>query len=64
MSRTVFEVLNQEIDKSITNLQESLGAGAASDYAQYQNMCGVIKGLLTARLYVNDLKQNMENSDE
>jgi hypothetical protein len=41
-----------------------LGTGAAKDYAEYQNMCGKIRGLLTAQIELSDLKKNLENSDE
>ena len=43
---------------------EGLGTGAAKDFAEYQNMCGKIRGLLTAQMELNDLKKNLENSDE
>ncbi len=56
--------LVQKLNEQIKSLEESLGGGAAKDYAEYQNVCGQIKGLLTARLELSDLKQRMENSDE
>jgi len=58
------EVLDQKLGTHIRGLEESLGTGAAKDYADYQNMCGKIRGLLTARIELNDLKKNLENSDE
>ena len=36
----------------------------AKDFSEYKAMCGEIKGLLTARMYIKDLQQRMENSDE
>ena len=53
-----------EINAQVANLQEHLCTGAAKDYAEYQNMCGKISGLLSVYRYIKDLKQHMENSDE
>ena len=54
----------KEIDEQVTRLQGYLGSGRAKDYAEYQNICGKISGLLSTRRYIEDLKQYMENSDE
>lgn len=45
-------------------IKESLVAGAAKDYAEYQNLCGKYRGLLTAQSNLNDLKERMEKDDE
>lgn len=58
------ELLTQKLGEQIKNLEESLGGGAAKDYAEYQYVCGQIKGLLSARFEILDLKQRLENSDE
>ncbi len=58
------EAVIREINESVANLQEHLGTGVAKDYAEYQNMCGKISGLLSVYRYIKDLKQHMENSDE
>ena len=36
----------------------------AEDFGDYQRTCGEIRGLLTARQYITDLKQRMEHSDD
>jgi hypothetical protein len=56
--------LVQKLNEQIRSLEESLGAGIAKDYAEYQNVCGQIKGLLSMRNEISDLKQRLENSDE
>lgn len=61
---TELEVLIKRIDERITILQNELGNGVAVDYNQYLTMCGEIKGLLTARREITDLKHNLEISDE
>ena len=58
------EHLVQKLNEQIRTLEESLGSGIAKDYAEYQNVCGQIKGLLSMRLEISDLKQRLENSDE
>ena len=59
-----FEVLVQEIDEKVQQLQEFLAQGRAENYEEYKRICGEIKGLLTARSHILDLKQRMESSDE
>lgn len=58
------DILVAQIDEKVTRLQETLGAGAAKDYAEYQRMCGEIQGLLTARLNTIDLNKKIEESDD
>ena len=58
------EAILKEIDETVANLQDHLGRGMAKDYAEYQNICGKISGLLSTRRYAQDLLKHMENSDE
>jgi hypothetical protein len=58
------EIILKKIDERLVSLQESLGTGEAKTFEEYQNTCGVIKGLLFVRRDILDLKHNMENSDE
>jgi hypothetical protein len=61
---TELEVAISKIDERISMMQNQLGNGDVVEYNQYLNMCGIIKGLLTARREIIDLKHNLENSDE
>ena len=54
----------KEINEKVANLQEHLGTGMAKDYAEYQNICGKISGLLIVYRYIKDLQQHMEQSDD
>ncbi len=56
--------LTQKLGEQVRALEESLGAGGAKTFDEYQLVCGQIKGLLMAQVEINDLKQRMENSDE
>jgi hypothetical protein len=64
MKEKILDHLIQNIDEKVRRLEESLGMGEAKDFSEYQRMCGEVTGLLTSRLYMIDLKKNMENFDE
>ena len=59
-----FDVIVQQIDEKVTKLKDFLAEGRSENFEDYKKTCGEIKGLLIARGYILDLKQNMENSDE
>jgi len=59
----VTDVLVDELDKKAEQLREWIASGQAQDYPSYQKVCGEVRGLLTARGYILDLKQKLENSD-
>jgi uncharacterized protein with PIN domain len=63
-TRQALDLLIQQIDASIKQIEEDLGAKSAKSYEEYCNKCGVITGLLTARRNIADLTKNLENSDE
>jgi len=63
-TRQALDFLIQQIDASIKQIEEDLGAKSAKSYEEYCNKCGVITGLLTARRNIADLTKNLENSDE
>jgi hypothetical protein len=63
-TRQAMDLLIQQIDASIKQIEEDLGAKSAKSYEEYCNKCGVITGLLTARRNITDLTKNLENSDE
>ena len=58
------DYLSSQLREEINAVTESLAAGAAKDYAEYQNLCGKIRGLLVAQSKLNDLKERMEDSNE
>lgn len=57
---TVVDVFLAEIRERRTQLSESLGAGSCKDYHEYREVCGVIRGLLTAESYLTDLLKKQE----
>ena len=64
MEMRIFEVLNSKINERIQDLNGALSDGTAKDYADYRGMCGVIKGLRTAQLELNDLLRKIKESDD
>jgi hypothetical protein len=58
------DLLIQQLKEEVQEIQTSLSSGRAQDYANYQYLCGKIRGLLIAIELIDDLKQKMENSDE
>lgn len=64
MIGTYLERVVKQLDEKVGRLQEAVGAGAAKDFSEYQKMCGEVQGLLTARLYITDLRKNLESSDD
>jgi hypothetical protein len=63
-TKQALDLLVKQIDASIKQIEEDLGAKSAKSYDEYCNKCGVITGLLTARRNITDLTKNMEDSDE
>ena len=60
----VLKHLVEKQDDKVTQIQEALGSGSAKDYVEYRAMVGEVKGLLTARLNILDLRKNIEESDD
>jgi hypothetical protein len=54
----------RQLDEKILQLQEALADGRVETFDEYRKVCGEVKGLLTARTYIIDLKRNMEHDDE
>ena len=58
------KLLSSKIDDKVSQLQMSIADGKAEDYAEYRRMCGEVKGLLTARLYIQDLQERVTQNDD
>ena len=61
---TGLELLIKQADEKAEQLKEALATGSAKDYEEYRAICGEIKGLLTARMYLTDLETKIEELDE
>ena len=61
---TDLEIIAKYIDDKVAQLKESVILGNYEKFEDYKKSCGEIRGLLIARGYVLDLKDQMEKSDE
>jgi hypothetical protein len=65
MAKTVFDVLTDKLTDHKRSSEEFLHSGAAKDFSEYREVCGVLRGLDTALREVNDLSRNyMEDADD
>lgn len=63
MSRSIESVL-KDIQLKKQQIVEVVATSAAKDYAEYQKLCGEIRGLSIAEGYIFDLLKHMEQSDD
>jgi len=65
MAPTVFDVLDKKLAELQQSQEEFLAGGGATDFAQYKESCGVIRGLAAARREIEDLSRNyMDDIDD
>lgn len=65
MATTVFDVLIVKIEEGISSAEEFLVNGSPKDYADYREVCGLLRGLKSAQSTVRDLSRNyMEEDDD
>ena len=60
----VLELLTKKIQDRVFSVSESLRTGSAKDYAEYQNLCGVVRGLELAQMEANDLLRRLKEQDD
>ena len=63
MDEKILEHLNSKLEERRKDLVEFLGDGGAKSYDHYKEMCGVIRGLLTAQSEIGDLVRKMKDYD-
>jgi hypothetical protein len=62
---TVFDVLIKNIEEHRSSAIEVLAQGSVKDYAEYRDLCGLIRGLETAQREIRDLaRANQDEYDE
>ena len=65
MAKTVFDVLKERIEDQKSSAVEFLSSGSSKDYAEYRELCGVIRGLDTTLSFMEDLlRSHMEDDNE
>jgi hypothetical protein len=57
--------LRNKLRTDMNNFTDDLANGQCSDFAQYKELCGVIRGLAYAERHLLDLAENLkEDNDE
>jgi len=64
MDTKVLNHLGSKLVERRDKLLEFLGDGGAKSYDHYKEVCGILRGLLTAQLEINDLLQRMKEHDD
>jgi hypothetical protein len=60
----IHEVLNKKFEDKKQMLISALAQGSAKDFADYQHLCGRIRGLTDAQTELNDLLLALKEKDE
>jgi len=60
----VFELLMTKVNNRIEDLKDSVSNGSAKDYAEYRELCGVIRGLRSAQVEVQDLASRLKETED
>jgi hypothetical protein len=63
MDGKILEHINSKLEERKRDLVEFLGDGGAKSYDHYKEVCGVIRGLLTAQSEIGDLVRKMKDYD-
>jgi hypothetical protein len=63
MDKTLEVVLSQLREKR-EQLTEAVASNACKDFAEYQKLCGEIRGLSMAEGFILDIAKLMEQSDD
>lgn len=64
MAKTVFDVLEEKVGEHLSRQKNALHGGTATDFANYREMCGVIRGLNLALMEITDLSRNYEDIED
>ena len=64
MDNQILELLNRRIEEQVKSHSEALVAGQPKEYAQYRELCGVIRGLQTAQREIGDLVRKLKDDND
>jgi hypothetical protein len=57
------EYLLHKFDEDIANRKDFLAHSNAKDYAEYRHVCGIIRGLESAKQHIVDLAKRHEDAN-
>jgi hypothetical protein len=61
---TAFDVVIKEIEERRESIAQALLSGSAKDYAEYRHLCGEVRGLSHAHVFITDLVRKMVKDDD
>jgi hypothetical protein len=64
MEQKALSYVNSKLEERRKELLEFLGEGGAKDFAHYKEVCGVIRGLLTAQSELGDLVRKLKEFED
>jgi hypothetical protein len=64
MDNQILELLNRKVEEQVKSHSEALVSGQPQDYAQYRELCGVIRGLQTAQREIGDLVRKLKDDND
>jgi hypothetical protein len=64
MNNSILDLFINKIEERKNSFIEVLSTGVSKDYAEYREMCGVIRGLATAQQEAADLKRKLKDIDD
>ena len=64
MSIKLINAVQSYISDRRQPLQQAVQDGVAKDYAEYQKLCGEIRGLTVVEEYLKDLAKRLEQDDD
>jgi hypothetical protein len=60
---SALSILSEKLEEQKIQLSEVLCAGNARSYEHYKELCGQIRGLMTAQLEISDLVRKLKDID-
>jgi len=64
MNDQILEHLAKKLEELKQTYIGPLGDGTAKDFGEYQNMCGVIRGLTLAQREIADLVRKLKDDED
>jgi hypothetical protein len=64
MDDQILDILSRKIEEQIASHSQALVQGVSKDYAEYRELCGVIRGLQTAQRETADLVRKLKDNDD
>ena len=58
-----YQLVIDEINTKHNILLEKLSSGSIQDYSEYKYICGIINGLLSMKVYLQDLQNRFTEND-